>query len=229
MNILSIIPARSGSNGLPKKNTIDLAGAPLIAWSIEASKQSTFITRSIVSSDNEEILAIASQYGADVLLRPVALSSDNTPTEPVITHVLDNIEQVDQYSYIVLLQPTSPLRNGKDIDNAMQYLLTQKATALISVKEVDNKILKAFTADNRGYLKGISNNNYPFMSRHDLPNVYMPNGAIYVIHVHEFLATKKLFTNRTIPYVMSEQKSIDIDNANDLRLARQIIKNLNGN
>jgi CMP-N-acetylneuraminic acid synthetase len=208
VKIISIIPARGGSKGLPKKNILELAGKPLIAWTIESSLKSKYISKTIVSSDCDEILNISSKYGSEILKRPDELARDTTPTEPVVEHILQNIKDLGNYSYLVLLQPTSPLRDEKDIDEAISKLIQEKdATALISVKEIDNKILKAFKINNNGYLEGISNNKYPFMRRQDLPKVFMPNGAIYIISINEFLKTKRLFSDNAISYLMNEEKS----------------------
>ncbi len=217
MKIISIIPARGGSKGLPGKNIIDLAGKPLIAWTIEASLKSKYITKTIVSSDNNNIIEISKKFGAETIKRPDELALDTTHSEPVIEHALKNIENIEQYDYLILLQPTSPLRDEKDIDGAIEFLIEKKASALISTKLIDNRILKTFKNDGNGYLEGIANNNYPFMRRQDLPNVYMPNGAIYIVSLKEFLKTKKLFTDKTISFEMSEEKSFDIDTKEDLK------------
>lgn len=222
MKILSIIPARGGSKGLPGKNIKDLVGKPLIAWTIEASLNSEYITKTIVSSDDDEILEVSQKFGAEVIKRPYVLAQDTTPTEPVIEDVLANIEDIGSYEYLILLQPTSPLRNEKDIDKAIELLFHKQASGLISVVEIDNKVLKAFINNEAGYLEGISNNVYPFMRRQDLPSVYMPNGAIYIIKTEEFIKSKKLFTEQTISYLMSKEKSIDIDTHADLEALRQL-------
>ena len=138
--------------------------------------------------------------------------------------LLENIKDLGNYSYLVLLQPTSPLRDEKDIDEAISKLIQEKdATALISVKEIDNKILKAFKINNNGYLEGISNNKYPFMRRQDLPKVFMPNGAIYIISINEFLKTKRLFSDNAISYLMNEEKSLDIDTIDDFEKIKNYI------
>jgi len=224
MKILSIILARGGSKGLPQKNIIDLNGKPLIAYTISASLNSRYITKTIVSSDDEKILDKAKQYGAEIIRRPDELAQDTTPTEPAIEHVLKNTDGLSDYSYLVLLQPTSPLRNEIDIDEAIETLIKRGSTALISVVEIDNKVLKAFKVNDEGYIEGISNNFYPFMRRQDLPGVYMPNGAIYIVEIKEFLKTKSLFTNKTISYIMGEERSIDVDTKEDLFRIEQLMK-----
>jgi CMP-N-acetylneuraminic acid synthetase len=220
--VLAVIPARGGSKGLKGKNIIDLAGKPLIAWSIEASLNSRYIDETIVSSDSDEILNVAKYFGAKVIKRPSEYATDSSKSEVVLSHALENVAQ--DYDYVVLLQPTSPLRDTKEIDAAFEKLLSSDATALISVYEIDNKILKAFKEDKKGYIEGVSNNEYPFMPRQNLPKTYMSNGAIYIVSVKEFLDKKSFFTDKTISYLMSDIKSLDIDTKDDLEKVKSYLK-----
>jgi CMP-N,N'-diacetyllegionaminic acid synthase len=219
--ILSIIPARSGSKGLPRKNMIDLAGRPLIAWTIEASLSSKYITKTVVSSDSDEILKIAKEYGADIIKRPSELANDTASSESVVAHALESIEE--EFNFVVLLQPTSPLRNTEDIDNSFEKLFRENVTALISVCETDNKILKAFKENKKGFMEGVVNNKYPFMRRQDLPKIYMSNGAIYIVKVSDFLKNDSFYTAKTISYVMSGARSLDIDTKEDLKKVKECI------
>jgi CMP-N-acetylneuraminic acid synthetase len=219
--VLAIIPARGGSKGLPRKNIIDLAGKPLIAWTIEASLGSRYITKTIVSSDSDEILEVAKEFGSYTLKRPEEFSTDISSSEVVVIHALENLKE--KFDYVVLLQPTSPLRDTNDINAAFEKLLSLDATALISVCEYDNKILKAFKEDEFGYIEGISNNKYPFMRRQDLPKTYMSNGAIYITKVDEFLKNNSFYTDKTVQYVMDDIKSSDIDTKEDLEKVERYI------
>jgi CMP-N,N'-diacetyllegionaminic acid synthase len=215
--ILSIIPARGGSKGLPRKNIIDLAGKPLIAWTIDASLNSKYITKTVVSSEDKEILDISTEYGAEIIRRPDNLANDVATSESVVRHAIDYLESVgEQFDIVILLQPTSPLRDSKDIDSAFEIMFDSDAASIISVCEFDNKILKAFIKDSNGFLKGISNNKYPFMRRQDLPSVFMPNGAIYIISSNLFIDLNSFFTDQTSYYLMPIKKSIDIDSKDDL-------------
>lgn len=216
--ILAIIPARGGSKGIPKKNIINVGGKPLIAWAIEAAKKSKYITRVVVSSDSEEILQVASKFGVESVKRPAELSTDQSPPEPVVFHVLDCLKK-EKYipEILVYLQPTSPLRTYQDIDEAFDKFFATKATAAISVFELDKKYLKAFVTDKRNFLKGAVNNKYPFMNRQQLPSIYMPNGAIYIITRKDFIKFKRLLSDKTVPYVMSPEKSLDLDTKEDLK------------
>jgi len=219
--ILAIIPARGGSKGLPRKNIINLAGKPLIAWTIEASLNSKYITKTIVSSDDEEILNVSKKCGADILKRPNEFAIDTASSEVVVKHAIENIS--GEFDYIVLLQPTSPLRDTQSIDIAFKKLFDNKATGLISVCKIDNKILKAFKKNQNGFIEGVSNNKYPFQRRQDLPKVYMSNGAIYIIKTDEFIKNNSFWTDKTIKFVMDGIKSTDIDTKEDLEKVQLII------
>jgi len=222
--ILSVIPARGGSKGLLRKNIIDLAGKPLIGWTIEASLNSKYITKTIVSSDDNEILDISSYYGAEIIKRPLSLASDTANSESVVKHAIDHLEkQGEVFDIVILLQPTSPLRDYRDINNAFEKMIASNASASISVVVSDNKILKAFKKNSNGFLSAISNDKYPFMRRQDLPLVYMPNGAIYIINIESFKEGNSLLTDKTVNYVMPKNKSMDIDSIIDIKNARNII------
>ncbi len=215
--ILAIIPARGGSKGIPNKNIVEVGGKPLMVWTIEAALKSKYITKTLVSSDSDTILEIAKKYQAQVINRPAELATDEARSEPVMAHALIELaENGDIYDYVILLQPTSPLRNTADIDAAIQLLLKSDATALISIYKADKHPLKSFTKNDDGYLNGLVNNDFPFMPRQQLPESFYPNGAIYLIKTAIFLQTGKLFTDKTIGFEMPIEKSIDIDTANDI-------------
>ena len=221
-SFLSIIPARGGSKGLKRKNILNLNSKPLIGWSIEASIKSKYITKTIVSSEDDEILNIAKQYNITTIKRPYFLALDDSTSESVVKHSIESLSKM--FDFIVLLQPTSPLRDEEDIDKAIELLLKEKATALISVKEVDNKILKAFIEDENHFIKGIHNNSYPFMPRQKLPKTYLSNGAIYITKTEDFLKNNSFFTDKTIKYTMSEEKSLDIDTKEDFDKVSKIME-----
>jgi len=120
--VLAVIPARGGSKGIPRKNIIEFYGKPLIAWTIESSINSPYITKTIVSSDDYEILNIAKAYQADTIKRPDNLATDFTTSEPVVKHAIDKLRSKGlDFDYITLLQPTSPLRDVSDINNAISF------------------------------------------------------------------------------------------------------------
>ncbi|WP_122893848.1 acylneuraminate cytidylyltransferase family protein [Arcobacter peruensis] len=222
--VLSVIPARGGSKGLPRKNIIDLKGKPLIAWTIESSLKSKYISKTVVSSDDEEILDISKNYNAQTIKRPEEFSNDEASSECVVFHALQYLKKEDfEFDYVVLLQPTSPLRDEKDIDMAFEKLFEKEASALISVTLYDNKILKAFMLNSDGFMQGVSNNSFPFQRRQDLPKTYLSNGAIYIIEVEEFLERDSFYTDKTVSFEMSKEKSFDVDTIEDLKhIERQL-------
>lgn len=213
---IAIVPARAGSKGILHKNQKMVAGKPLISWTLEAAQSSKFLTKTVVSSDSEGILNIAKHHGIKGILRPYELATDDASSEPVVEHVLKSIEGGFSYDYIVLLQPTSPARTGKHIDSAIEHLLKDEASALISVKETVFSPFKSFVVSQDGYLSGIVDNKKPFMRRQDLPQTYMSNGAIYITRTGSFLENNSFYTNKTIPFVMDRNSSIDIDAVEDL-------------
>lgn len=223
--ILAIIPARGGSKGIPLKNIYPLAGKPLLGWTVQAALASKLIDRVVVSSDNDDILQVATNFCAQPIKRPSEISGDDAPFNLLILQVLDYLENMGNYipDILVYLQPTSPLRDNKDIDNALA-MLDGETESVISVYEVDNKVLKSFLVNKNGFMQGVANNQFPFMNRQQLPSVYMPNGSIYVIKRATFLKTKNIFSEKTKPFVMSDKKSLDIDTLQDLKKAEEILK-----
>lgn len=214
---LAIIPARGGSKRLPRKNILELCGKPLIAWSIEAGQKSKYIDKVVVSSDDVEILDIAKKFEADVLRRPNNLASDTSTTFDVIKHTLDNIEGFD---YIVLLQPTSPLRDENHIDKAIKLLQDKNADAVISVSETDHSPLWSNTLDDSLSMKNFLKDEVLNKRSQDLAKYYRLNGSIYICEIKKLLSEKSLFLKENIyAYKMNRQSSIDVDEEIDLKVA----------
>lgn len=221
---LAIIPARAGSKGIKGKNLALLDGKPLIFYSIDAAKKAANIDEIIVSSDGDEILNFALKMGVKALKRPAELALDNSTSEGLILHALEHFKGFES---LVLLQPTSPLRTAAHINAAFELYKNKNADALISVISMDNKALKAFVADENGLLRGICNDDYPFMPRQKLPPVYMGNGAIYIVKTKLFIKKPSFLQSKTCFYEMSEKDSIDIDKPEDLKEAERVMRELN--
>jgi N-acylneuraminate cytidylyltransferase len=223
-NIIAIIPAREGSKGVPLKNMALVNNKPLIDWTIDAALHSKYISAIVVSSDSDVILNHVKQNDNVIcIVRPSNLAKDDTPTEPVIIHALEQLED-KEFDIVLLLQPTSPLRTSEDIDNAYEAFIKSEATALISVTEPKHHPLKSFKKNDEGYLEGLVNDKFPFMPRQELPEVYQPNGAIYMIYKKDFLESYKLITTSTIPFMMSLENSIDIDTLDDIKIVERLLK-----
>ena len=219
MKTLAIIPARGGSKGIPKKNLIPIGKKPLIQWTIEAALKSNFIDKIIVSSDDDEILEFASGFQEIITLkRPKNLSEDNTPTEPVILHALEELRvDANEYTHCILLQPTSPLRTYKHIDTAIELIYKLKNNSLISVCEIERSVLKCFVKNDDGYLEGIRNNQLPFLPRQSLPQVLKPNGAIFIFKTDFFVKNTSFWSSDCLPFIMDVEDSTDVDTMDDIQ------------
>ena len=214
---LAIIPARGGSKRLPRKNILNLCGKPLISWSIEAGLKSKYIDKVVVSSDDIEILNISNEFKVQVIKRPNELASDTSTSFDVVQHAIDNLES---YEYILLLQPTSPLRNENHIDKAIEILEEKNADAVISVCEMNHNPLWSNTLDDSLSMEGFIGNNLLNNSSQDLKKYYRLNGAIYLCKTDKLLKEKSFFLKKNIfAYVMNSNNSIDIDRKEDFELA----------
>jgi len=221
--ILAIIPARGGSKTIPRKNIKLLNGKPLIYYTIKESIKSKYLGRIIVSTEDKEISEISKKCGAEVIERPEELAKDETPTIDVIFHVLQVVKAENfEPGAVVLLQPTSPLRNVQDIDNAIELFLKNDCESVVSVCEVEHSLYWSFEIENR-YLKPIFGGKYLNMRRQDLPKVYTPNGAIYVSTPEILRKYKSFYCSKTIPYIMPPERSVDIDNEIDFMLAELLM------
>lgn len=219
---LAIIPARGGSKRLPHKNILDLAGKPLIAWSIEAALSSKYIDEIVVSSDDTSILEIATRYGIKTIKRPDILSSDTASSFDAVKHTIENS---DHYDYIVLLQPTSPLRKGIHIDEAIELLDSKNADAVISVCETDHSPLWSNTLPSNGSLMGFIRDEVKNKRSQDLETFYRLNGAIYLCNTKMLLNQKSFFIDTNIyAYIMDKKTSIDIDETIDFLFAETILR-----
>ena len=215
---LAIIPARGGSKRLPRKNVLDLCGKPLIAWSIEAALKSKYISKIIVSSDDEEILNIAKEYKADFIKRPDELASGTATTFDALKHTLENVEK---YDYVVLLQPTSPLRTEKHINEAIELLEEKNADAIISVCEMEHSPLWSNILDKNLDMSNFLSDEVLNKRSQDLPKYYRLNGAIYICKIDKFLQNRGFFLkDKVFAYIMDKKDSVDIDEEIDFKLAQ---------
>ena len=227
MNILGLILARGGSKGIPRKNVVPLAGKPLISWTIEAALQSKSFSRLIVSTDNEEIAEVSRNYGAEVpFMRPAELSQDNSSGYDATIHALDWMkENGGEPDYVFILQPTSPLRTADDIRGAIDLGLSQKAEAVIGVTEASPHPYLARTMSSEGVLGYLIEVNPKPTSRHDYPQAWSINGAVYLTTVESLRRTRTFQPPGTLGFVMPVERSIDIDSPWELHLTELILRN----
>jgi len=223
--ILGIIPARGGSKGIPHKNIMKICDKPLIAYSIEAAKESKYIDYILVSTDDTCIKEVSLRYGAKVpFLRPDEISTDRAKSIDVVLHGIDYLkEHNENFHYVILLQPTSPLRTSDDIDTAIESVIEANKDSLISVCECSENPILMRTIENEK-LKPVLEFNGDNLRRQELPTFYVFNGAIYINKVDMLQNKKEFVDENTIPFIMDIKKSIDIDNIIDAKIAEMILK-----
>jgi N-acylneuraminate cytidylyltransferase len=208
--ILAVIPARGGSKGIPRKNIRPLAGKPLIAWTIAEAKHSRYIDRLIVSSEDDEIIRVAEEWGCEApFKRPTELAQDDTPGIGPILHALKNFHE--QYDYVLMLQPTSPLRTVADIDGCIRRCIETNAVACVSVTDAQTSPYWMFTVSGEGTLKPLFSDFKRYPRRQDLPKVYELNGAVYIAERQWLIRTESFLGDETLAYVMDPTHSVDID------------------
>lgn len=229
--VVAIIPARGGSKRLPGKNKKVLMGKPLIAWTISTALQTEVIDKVIVSTDDLEIAKISKKYNAEVpFLRPANLSDDKATSYEVIIHSLNYLEKHNEYfGYILLLQPTSPLRNKEDINNTFNLLLKTSAKAIVSVCETDHSPLWSNTLPDDLSMKDFIRPEIKNLRSQDLPNYYRLNGAIYLAEIEYLKQNKSFLGEFTKAYIMPPNKSIDIDTKIDFELCKILLNENNKN
>ena len=225
--ILAIIPARSGSKGLKDKNIKELNGKPLINYTIEAAIKSNIFDDIIVSTDSEEYGEIAKKAGANVpFLRPTKFSEDTSTTNQVIEYTLEKIKiEGKSYDYFMILQPTSPLRNYRDIQRAIKLLFDKKGTSIISVceSEYSSQLMNILdeTLSMSSFLSRENNKR-----RQEFTKEYRLNGAIYLCEVDQFLESKSFYGEKSYAYIMEKVNSIDIDDELDFKIAEVLMETI---
>jgi CMP-N,N'-diacetyllegionaminic acid synthase len=224
--ILGLVTARGGSKGIPQKNIMPVAGKPMISWTIMAALGAQKLTRTIVSTDDEHIAKVAREAGADVpFVRPAELAADDTPHMDVIEHALQWMETHEKWKpdYLLLLQPTSPLRNSADIDAVIDVAMNDDLDSVVSVCESPAHPYWMKKIDASGRLQAFLPEVDMGTHRQQLPKVYVVNGAIYMARRELLLKRGTFYTDRTFGYVMPPDRSIDIDEMADLRRVEEIL------
>lgn len=225
--LIALIPARGGSKGLPGKNLYPLNGKPLIEYTIDAALASELFSEIVVSSDDLDILAFAQNKNLVALSRPAALATDLAPTDVVIEHVITELG-LSENDVICLLQPTSPLRHEEHIKAAWSLFQSKDCHGVISVYVPDKTPFKAYLLNKEGYLTGLVGPDYPYTPRQSLPETYYPNGAIYLFSVASFQKQMQIPREDLIPFVMSQEDSIDIDTIEDIKTVERILRSGSG-
>jgi len=224
--ILALIPARGGSKGLPGKNILPLHGKPLIAWSIEAALACDFLDLVLVSTDDPEIRGKAIEYGAEApFLRPAELAIDTAGSMETIFHALDWLEEKGQsFDFLLLLQPTSPLRTGTHIRQALELMFEKNGDGVVSVCEVDHHPAWMNTLSPDKNMAGFMDKRFQNVPRQQLPRYYRINGALYLASVGSLRKVRSFFSDQTFALLMSREESVDIDDQLDFDLAELLLQ-----
>lgn len=221
LSVLALIPARGGSKGLPRKNVLQAGGRPLLAWSIEAARQSRYVDKCVVSSDDDEVMEAGRLWGAEVpFRRPAELASDTASSIDVVVHALD---MLGAWDIVVLLQPTSPLRMAQDIDATLEQMLLSNAPSCVSVCPVEESPYWMFTLDARHELHPVLGTGTTVTRRQDLPPVYRLNGAVYAARTSWLRQTRSFVASGTVAHPMPLERSLDIDTQADFDAFTQSI------
>lgn len=218
--VLGLVTARGRSKRIPRKNLQVLGGRPLIAWTIAAGKGSRYIDRLVVSTEDREIADVARSFGADVpFTRPEALATDDSPGIDPVLHAL---AALPGHQWIVLLQPTSPLRQAADIDACLELCERSAAPACVSVAPPHCNPYWMFRLDAKGRIEPLAGWTHADSPRQDQPPAYSLNGAVYVARADWLQRQRTFLSAETLAYVMPRERSVDIDTDEDLKLARLI-------
>lgn len=228
--VLAVIPARAGSKGLPGKNIKDLLGKPLIAWTIEAALGSKYIDEIIVSTDGAEIAKISESFGANIpFLRPKEISEDTTTSIAVLEHALNFYKNSigEEFDYVIMLEPTSPLRDAKDIDDAFDVLFNSpaEASAIVGICKTESQnpaFLVHLVKDN--LIEGYANKDMKVLRRQDIEPVYFFEGSLYISKVRTLLDKKTFYHSATIGYEFPKWKSLEIDDGDDFIMVEALLR-----
>lgn len=220
--IITIIPARGGSKGIPGKNIIDIAGKPLIGWSIEQSKKTALISDTYVSTNDDDIAEVAKKYGAKIIRRPDELCMDDSTSESALIHALSYLNEQEQIvpDYLVFLQATSPLRNSEDLNNAILKLIAEDADSLFSGSKFDDFL---FWEKDKNMLKSV---NYDYLNRgrrQERLQQFVENGSIYIFKPQILLENKNRLGGKIAIYEMDFWQTWEIDSIEDIELIEYYI------
>lgn len=228
-SFLAIIPARGGSKGLPGKNIKELCGKPLIAWSIERGLSSKYVDEVVVSTDYQNIADIAKEYGASVpFLRPDFLASDTATSFDAVEHTINfyRNELGKEFDYIVLLEPTSPLREEHDIDSMIEKIIQNEDTfdSIVSIGEVHEhpSIMKKIV--NRDSLDSYCKELEMHSRRQDASSAYFPYGVAYIVKKDTLLDEKTFYTKRNTYFEIQRYQCYEIDDIYDFLSIENIMK-----
>lgn len=227
-SILALIPARGGSKGLPRKNILPLLGKPLIGWTIEQALASELVDEVCVSTDDAEVAEVAAAFGAPVpFMRPAELASDTSPSIDVIRHAVGHYAVFRRsFDYLVLLEPTSPLRENADIDGCLRALVAEPlAESIVSVAPLESQH-PAFAVEigEDSLLRPLGGEDFRVLRRQDLPETFFFDGTVYASRIDSLLTRGTFYHERTAAWLVPRWKSLEIDDRYDLVCAEALLR-----
>jgi N-acylneuraminate cytidylyltransferase len=222
--ILGVITARGGSKGVPGKNIRHVGGKPLLGWIIESAKESKYIDRLILSSDDQRIIDVAKDFDCEVpFVRPKRLAQDDSLTIDVVLHAL---QQLDAYDYVLLLQPTSPLTSPEDIDGCIKHCIGNSHKASVAVAEAQKSPHWMFRLQADHLMKPFMGWRYLNCRRQDLPSVFLPTGSVYVAECAHLREKRSFYFKGTSGYVVPVERALDIDSEIDFFVFEAILQSV---
>ncbi|MCH8966507.1 MAG: acylneuraminate cytidylyltransferase family protein [Planctomycetes bacterium] len=227
LEVVGLITARGGSKGIPRKNVRLLAGKPLIAWTIETALDSRYLARVILSSDDEEIMETAREWGAEVLFkRPAKLARDDSSHMAVVRHFVKWLKEHEGYrpDYVMVLQPPCPFRSSADIDRAIELAQKKNADAVVSVAQATHHPYLTRRMTEAGTLSEFVSCEPAYARRQDLPPAYALNGAIYLNRCDSLGQHQTLVPEGSYGFIMPPERSLDIDTPWDFHVAELILQ-----
>ena len=226
-SFLAIIPARGGSKGLPRKNIKKLKGTPLIGWTIKTALNSKYLDEIIVSSEDDEIINVVKKFGLSVpFKRPNELAKDTSTSYSVVEHAVEFLKKQGKlYDFIVLLEPTSPLREKSDIDNMIRKIVnSSKFDAIISVGEVTLHPSSMKRISDNGQISSFFKNIKKATRRQDNEKAYFPFGVAYIVKTDILLSKKTFYPVNSTFYKINRYQCFEIDDIYDFKIIEKIIE-----
>jgi N-acylneuraminate cytidylyltransferase/CMP-N,N'-diacetyllegionaminic acid synthase len=227
MKILAVITARGGSKSIKNKNIVKFLKKPLIYWTIKEAKKSKLINKLIVSTDSVKIKNTAEKFNTEVpFLRPRSISTDQSKSSAAIIHAINFYKKKKiHFDYVMMLEPTSPLRSYFDIDKAIKLIVKNKAKSLVTfTKTKSSHPHFLYRIVKKKIFPYIYKSKYFVTRRQDLKDFYYPDGTIYISEVDYYLKKKNFYHEKTYPLILPEWKSFEIDSYNDLKIAEAVMR-----
>lgn len=223
--ILAVIPARGGSKGVPRKNIIEVGGYPLIKYTIDCGKNSKYLDRTVISTEDLLIKRVAEENGGDVpFLRPKELAEDTSKTIDCIVHAVDTLKSMgEKYDYVMILQNTVPLRKSWHVDKAIEMIVDSSERSLVSISEVDEHPILMRTLNEDKTVKNLLHMNST-MRRQDFPKFYKVDGAIYIQKLDKDFNLDTSLNDGKLGYIMEKKYTTDIDNYIDIKIVEYYLE-----